>query len=152
MFFHSLFILFLGVYSTLGSLNLIPVTHRASSHDHDVSVDLISNAVKNRGNRKLSILRSISQSHCPRPQSYKGDTVPINIANLTHIIDIEYTSSANAKTSNSFDAIVDVQPGITFEALVDALAPLGLIPAVVPEFKGKLLEETLLVSCCHENC
>lgn len=139
MAYFSLFCFNFMVWNVYASLNLVPVTHRTSALEHDSIITRIALEVKNRGHRKLSLLRSISQSHCPRPQAYKGETLLINIANLTRVIDIEYSPSSHVKDEKiltNFDAIVDVQSGITFEALVDALAPLGLIPAVVPEFKG----------------
>lgn len=124
----------------------------------------LQNSWNNVSVRNIVIKRSPAQSHCVRPHNYKliDNTIQLDMTSINKVIDIEviskdhrefnciptqflrlpgnplkvrtYDSSTDCK--NDHYAVVNVQAMTSMEDLVDRLLPLGLVPAVVPEFKG----------------
>lgn len=88
--------------------------------------------------KKIVLKRKIEQSHCPRPQDYKDDSLQIDMSRMNKIIQIIPLSTKDATLGKCGDitAAVDVQAMMSMEDMVDALLPYNMIPAVVPEFKG----------------
>lgn len=67
----------------------------------------------------------MAASNTMRQKTYKSMMPPLNLRDWDQVLSVD----ADRK-------IAVVEPGISMEALVDALLPYGLIPPVVPEFKG----------------
>lgn len=111
---------------------LKPIT----THVNDTE-NILKSIKYDRNNRLISLKRSISNSHCPRPQNYKKDfkTLQIDVSGFNKILDIQYIENYYIN-DKKIDAYVDVESMMSFEDLVNALEPIGLMPAVVPEFKG----------------
>ena len=84
----------------------------------------------------MALRRKVDQSHCPRPQDYKENSIQIDLSEMNKIINIVNLTSNGIDEYGSITAVVDVQAMMSMEDLVDALLPLGMIPVVVPEFKG----------------
>lgn len=114
--------------------------------EHDKAVVRLSQLVKSRPGALLSIRRRPEQSHCARVHNYKRGAVKLDLSGFTKVLGVEELRSMDEipphlrklalAADNELVAIADVQAMISFEELVDALLPMGLIPAVVPEFKG----------------
>lgn len=94
--------------------------------------------------KKIVIKRKLSQSHCVRRHEYKADSIQLDLSSFTRILRIEpiqHEESVREHLKTAFHrgeivAEAEVEAMTSFETMVDALLPLGMIPAVVPEFKG----------------
>jgi FAD/FMN-containing dehydrogenase len=122
--------------------NSPPPKRRATKEEHDQLVlHLASLAKGKRQGTALTIRRNPAQSHCARPHAYKEGSVQLDVSSLNKVLSVEPLTVEEIplhlrKHCDELAAIVDVQAMCSFEDLVDELLPLGLIPAVVPEFKG----------------
>eukprot|EP01041_Mallomonas_annulata_P004870 gene4870-9702_t len=114
---------------------------RLEQHEEGIN-DLIKNLKHRKAGQQVTIRRKTSESHCPRPQAYKDKSLQVDISKMNNIISIlkikpgDIPDYLQPKFSGDFVAIIDVQAMTNMEQLVDQLLPLGIIPAVVPEFKG----------------
>ena len=89
----------------------------------------------------MTLYRNQGQGHCPRPLSYKENSIQIDLSDFENVIKVERVDKNSLPShlksiSNDIIAVADVEALISFEKLVDFLLPNGMIPAVVPEFKG----------------
>ena len=112
-----------------------------SLEGHQKRVDAISKTLGDRpSGSRVTLKRSQSEGHCPRPLSYKHAAVQVDISDMKKLISLETldagTNLPHGYSRKEIVAIADVQAMMNMEDLVDALLPRGLIPAVVPEFKG----------------
>ena len=134
----SVFGLFLVAYSA--PVDTVPAF--ISKFESDAKVSFLSATVASRPkNSLLTLKRNEAQSHCPRPYSYKLNRTQIDLTTMRHVIKVGYLRPDQIPTEfANFDseiaAIVEVEALISMEELVDFLLPRGLVPAVVPEFKG----------------
>lgn len=87
---------------------------------HSEKVAFLQKELKKKG---LIVLEPRRESNIIRPPIYKKKVAKISLSTFTEIIDI-----------NSTCAIVE--PQVTFDKLVKETLLLGLVPPVVPEFKG----------------
>lgn len=113
--------------------------------EHDAQVAVLCSAIGAAPpGTQLSIRRKPAESHCARPHNYKRNTLSLDMSRFTSVLGVAplhiptdlplHLRGTLAGTQVCI--VVDVQAMCSFEALVDVLLPLGLIPAVVPEFKG----------------
>jgi Delta24-sterol reductase len=156
----SVFLLLVHVCISYGSLD--STVHASFAVDrsvHDAKVSELSRKCQTNSNlspgsvKRINIKRTPSESHCPRPHDYKEGSLQLDLSDFRKVIDVtsidSLSSSSNRKVlkdiSRNFDhmlrngdiaGVADVQCMCDMEVLVDALLPLGMIPAVVPEFKG----------------
>ena len=94
--------------------------------------------------KKIVIKRSLSRSHCVRRHEYKADSIQLDLSSFTQLLRVEPIEHGevvpeplrNAYKKGELVATAEVEAMASMETLVDALLPLGLVPAVVPEFKG----------------
>lgn len=75
--------------------------------------------------QKVHITRDAEHHVVPLPGDPRFRNIPINISDLSHIVDID----ENEQTCTC-------EPGVSFERLVRATLPRGLVPVVVPELRG----------------
>ncbi len=73
----------------------------------------------------IALRRGFSRSHTTRSQTYKTNARHLDFKTLDQVIHVD-----------SQKRIAWVEPGVTMEKLVKATLSYGLIPPVVPEFKG----------------
>ena len=94
---------------------------------------------------KVVLERRPAQGHCPRPHDYKEGALRLDISPLNSVLSVTALDDASAVgelIAPEFGAYGEVTAVATagaltsMETLVDTLLPMGLIPAVVPEFKG----------------
>jgi FAD/FMN-containing dehydrogenase len=94
--------------------------------------------------KKIVIKRKLSQSHCVRRHDYKAESIQLDLSSFTRILRIEPVQHEEdipqhlrgAVARGEIAAEAEVEAMSSYETMVDALLPLGLVPAVVPEFKG----------------
>jgi len=140
-------ILYINVDSTILKFDSKSSKFFRDEQQHQEILNEISLKLKSRNGKKITILRSSKKSHCPRSQNYKIGTIQVDITELNKIISLTHIdhdqshqsdkdSHLNTINHNLYDAIVDVESSMTMEELVDVLLPHGLMPAIVPEFKG----------------
>jgi len=102
-----------------------PIASRFEAHT--VGVSLLQAQIQANPSGRITLKRSPGESHCARQHTYKEGQQDIQL-------DLSSFRSILAIDEEKLE--VDVQAMCSFEELVDALLPLNLIPAVVPEFKG----------------
>lgn len=90
---------------------------------HDDCVKNLQDQLKE--NRSLVSLSYSGQSNTTRTKSYKKKSHKLNFANLNRVLKID-----------SEKQVAIVEPRVTMDQLVKATLPYGLIPQIVPEFKG----------------
>ena len=143
--FVALVVATMGLVLVRGSYHTTtPGAHKTAAEDHGRTVSRLQDLIKSRPRASLTINRKPDQSHCARPHDYKLGSLQLDFTSLTGVLgvreltidDIPPHLRKTALLADDLAAIVDVQAMCSFETLVDALLPLGLIPAVVPEFKG----------------
>jgi hypothetical protein len=85
--------------------------------------------------RRVSLKRTVSQSHCPRPHGYKQQqsdqtelVTRVDVTPLNRLLQLEISPVDK-------QVYATVGAGMSMFELVEALLPLGYIPAIVPEFK-----------------
>ncbi len=76
-------------------------------------------------NRPINLKYSQGQSNTTRSKSYKSTSQQLDLTKLNHILEIDTKSR-----------LAIVEPRVTMDELVQATLKQGLIPLVVPEFKG----------------
>ena len=93
--------------------------------------------------KKIVIKRSLSRSHCVRRHEYKADSIQLDLSGFTNLLRVEPIEHEvvpehlrQAYKNGELVAEAEVEAMTSMETLVDALLPLGLVPAIVPEFKG----------------
>ena len=125
-----------------GVITAATTSHKSfvSLQEHDALVKALSDSIRTREEKQLVVLRrKVSQSHCVRPQQYKSGGLSLDVSKLTRLISVGEADKGELPADESYSPltrVVDVQAFASMETLVDALLPLGLVPAVVPEFKG----------------
>lgn len=128
-----------------GSLNVgLSKLYTVARDYHDKEVAKLSSTIKANPNKVVTIKRKPAESHCARPHNYKKHSVKLDMSGFTKILSVEEAIMDEipphlrklAAANGDLASVVDVQAMCSFETLVDALLPMGLIPAVVPEFKG----------------
>lgn len=138
----------------LSSPLVIDGKHSVTLETHDKAVQqLRRQLLSSDGGKKIVLKRNLAQSHCVRPHDYKSEATELDVSMLTKVISVHSLDDMLKRKKNNHErcivsqslrpyckdeivAVVDVQAMTPFETLVDALLPLGLIPCVVPEFKG----------------
>mmetsp|Transcript_12896 Transcript_12896/g.16960 ORF Transcript_12896/g.16960 Transcript_12896/m.16960 type:complete len:492 (+) Transcript_12896:34-1509(+) len=109
----------------------IAVSEIQSLTQHQVSIAKIAEQVQQKSDGQLlTIKRAKAHSHCPRSNKYKAGTQQVDISSLDNIVGVEMINE-----HGPYCAIVEVEPLVTMEQLVKELLPMGLMPAVVPEFR-----------------
>lgn len=93
---------------------------------HSVGVSLLQAQIQANPSGRITLKRSPGESHCARQHTYKS----------TEVTQLDLSSFRSVLAIDEENLEVDVQAMCSFDELVDALLPLNLIPAVVPEFKG----------------
>jgi hypothetical protein len=85
--------------------------------------------------RRISLKRTIAQSHCPRPQHYKSKGKGEEEV-LVQQVDISTCNKLLRLRTVDGRVLATVGASMSMHKMVEALLPLGYIPAIVPEFKG----------------
>jgi len=99
-----------------------------SMAEHQQDVERVAEQVAHRGEDQLITLRrGKGDSHCPRSEHYKADTLQVDVSSLDGILAVDQVAGGG------WQALVE--PRVTMEKLVRAVLPLGLVPEVVPEFR-----------------
>lgn len=123
---------------------------RISDAEHEDKMQLIVSqcrfpkSLMGYAKKKIVIKRKLSQSHCVRRHDYKADSIRLDLSSFNRVLriePIEHEDGVNDHLKSAFRrgeivAEAEVEAMTSFETMVDALLPLGLVPAVVPEFKG----------------
>lgn len=98
----------------------------ARSHPHEEKLARVVRQLQAHDRRRPVSLRKRTPSHeVPKRRDRKYTDDKIDLTDLDEVLEID----REAMTCTA-------EPGVTFSALVDATLPLGLVPRVVPEFKG----------------
>ena len=115
------------------------------SNDHDQKVRQLSEQIRSRpSGSRIVLQRSPAVSHGVRPHSYKRDCFQLDISSYNQPLSIQSIPASDMPSDwhdyINFDRdrciVVEAQAMLDMEGLVDYLLPFGLMPAVVPEFKG----------------
>ena len=85
----------------------------------------LQNTLRSNPATLSSLSNSSAPSHMMRQKTYPSLTQSLNIKNLKNVLAI-----------SKEERFIIVEPGVSMEKLVDYTLPHGLIPPVVPEFKG----------------
>lgn len=150
-------LLLLLVVATEASSPSAPPAAFRSLEEHERRLEGLVQALRGRTKgQRVALQRSVSQSHCPRPQSYKRDSLLLSISGFDKVLSLSPVQKTQLprELQEYFDSevvdAVDVQACMSFEALVDALLPLGRIPAVVPgELYYPFTRQFILVYLVH---
>lgn len=124
--------------------------YSTSSQEHEDKMNLLVSQCRfpksfmGARKKKIVIKRSLSRSHCVRRHEYKADSIQLDLSSFTRLLRVEPLDHGeivpeplrNAYKKGELVATAEVEAMASMETLVDALLPLGLVPAVVPEFKG----------------
>lgn len=154
VFIPVLLVLFLTIVNVDSTTSMHSVI---SQTNHNAVVNEISALLQSKqANQQIVLQRNPGQSHCSRPHDYKINKLRIDMSDMTKIIGIETIGCALKKKDfkisddlmkyictdseksmvGDITHVVEVQAMASMESLVDALLPYGLVPCVVPEFKG----------------
>ena len=94
---------------------------------------------------RIVLQRRPAQGHCPRPHEYKEGALRLDISKLNSVLRVDSLHAGlsdwelvpvEIRDFKEIAAVATVGALSSMEVLVDTLLPLGLVPAVVPEFKG----------------
>ena len=126
-----------------GSTSAILQSSAASSHEEQIQ--RLSTQIRSRPiSSRIVLQRSPAISHGVRSHGYKQDCFQIDISSFNQPLSIQSIPLNDVPSSwhSCIDfnrdgcVVVDAQAMLDMEGLVDYLLPYGLMPAVVPEFKG----------------
>lgn len=92
---------------------------------HEQSVALLQKQIRELSSTNLCLSNAKTSSNTTRNAPYKLQASRLDISHLDRVVEVDQKN----KTAL-------VQPRISMYALCKALLPLGLVPKVVPEFKG----------------
>jgi reverse gyrase len=126
--------LMLKLILLLAGLNAVAASDRISLTTHQRLVDNVVERISSSTNQTITLRRSTSESHCPRPQAYKKNSLTVDMTPFQNLISVDTCTKDQLPESlkgysDELVAIADVQALISMEKLVDCLLPLGLIPA-----------------------
>lgn len=97
--------------------------------DHSQTIEMLKEHIKQAFDAKypspLSLNYGSGHSNTTRSKSYKKSGLALDCSHLNHILHIDCEKR-----------LAIVEPRVTMDDLVQATLPYGLMPAVVPEFKG----------------
>lgn len=117
----------------------------ATLSSHEEQIERLSTHIRSRPiSSRIVLQRSPAASHGVRPHGYKQDCFQIDISSFNQPLSIQSIPLSDVPSSwhGCIDfnrdgcVVVDAQAMLDMEGLVDYLLPYGLMPAVVPEFKG----------------
>ena len=133
--FNIIYLLILLSLLSSSSLHASIIDYKENQEIYNDEINKISLLLKSNYNnityrKKIVLKRKIEESHCPRPQLYKENSIQIDVSLLNKVLSLDKNENENIN-------IVETGAMISFENLVDELLiNYNLIPAVVPEFKG----------------
>ena len=137
--FYLIIIVFGGI-SVLGSPLLYE--SKVAKETYDMTVrNLIRQLNFRPKTQKVVLERKPAQGHCPRPHDYKKGALRLDISPLNQVVKVHDMTASNLVSEelngySEITAVATVGAMASMETLVDTLLPMGLVPAVVPEFKG----------------
>lgn len=98
---------------------------RDAAQSHAAKVDRVATQLRRRqSSAPLSIRKRVVSHQVPKRGDLKYRDEKIDVSDLDEILEID----PETRTCTA-------EPGVTFEALVRATLPLGLVPRLVPEFR-----------------
>jgi hypothetical protein len=92
---------------------------------HDQKIRYLQNEILTKKDVRFRLEGGRGYSNTTRSKSYNKGCAPLSCANLDQVIAIDLEKKR-----------IWVEPRITMEALVQTTLPLGLLPPIIPEFKG----------------
>lgn len=101
-----------------------------SNHKKDV-LSIISNVISS-SDKKLSLKRDNSETHCTRSQDYKRDLYLVDISMMDSIISIDIKNN-----------VLELEPLCTMESITNFLLEYKYRLPVTPEFKGITIGGTI---------